>query len=77
MKYDAAVDWLCNKIPFFYKEGSSAYKKDLDNIKLLLTHIDNPHNNFKSIHIAGTNGKGSVSHMLSSILQESGYVVGS
>ena len=76
MKYDAAVDWLCNKIPFFYKEGASAYKKDLDNIKLLLTHIDNPHNNFKSIHIAGTNGKGSVSHMLSSILQESGYVVG-
>ncbi len=76
MNYTQVVDWLCNELPFFYKEGSSAYKKDLNNIKLLLDYIGNPHKNFKSIHIAGTNGKGSVSNMLSSVLQESGYKVG-
>jgi len=76
MNYAQVVDWLCNELPFFYKEGSSAYKKDLNNIKLLLDYIGNPHKKFKSIHIAGTNGKGSVSNMLSSILQESGYKVG-
>ena len=56
--------------------GESAYKKDLSNIVLICEHLDNPHNNFKSIHIGGTNGKGSCSHMLSSILQEADYKVG-
>ncbi len=56
--------------------GESAYKKDLSNIILICEHLDNPHNNFKSIHIGGTNGKGSCSHMLSSILQEADYKVG-
>ena len=56
--------------------GESAYKKDLSNIILICEHLNNPHNNFKSIHIGGTNGKGSCSHMLSSILQEAGYDVG-
>ena len=76
MNYAQVVDWLCNELPFFYKEGSSAYKKDLNNIKLLLDYIGNPHKKFKSIHIAGTNGKGSVSNILSSVLQDSGYKVG-
>ena len=56
--------------------GDSAYKKDLSNIILVCEHLNNPHNNFKSIHIGGTNGKGSCSHMLSSILQEANYKVG-
>ena len=56
--------------------GDSAYKKDLSNIILICEHLNNPHNNFKSIHIGGTNGKGSCSHMLSSILQEANYKVG-
>ena len=56
--------------------GDSAYKKDLSNIILICQHLNNPQNNFKSIHIGGTNGKGSCSHMLSSILQEANYKVG-
>ena len=56
--------------------GESAYKKDLSNIILICEHLNNPHNNFKSILVGGTNGKGSCSHMLSSILQEAGYNVG-
>ena len=56
--------------------GDSAYKKDLSNITLICEHLNNPQNNFKSIHVGGTNGKGSCSHMLSSILQEAGYKVG-
>ena len=56
--------------------GKSAYKKDLSNIILICEHLNNPQNNFKSIHVGGTNGKGSCSHMLSSILQEAGYNVG-
>ena len=60
----------------YQNSGDSAYKKDLSNIFLICEHLNNPHNNFKSIHIGGTNGKGSCSHMLSSILQEANYKVG-
>ena len=56
--------------------GASAYKEDISNIISICDHLDNPQNKFKSIHVGGTNGKGSTSHMLSSILQESGYKVG-
>ena len=76
MDYNEVEDWLCNQLPFFYKDGAKAYKKDLTNIRLILNHLDNPQNNKKFIHVAGTNGKGSVCHLLSSILQESGYKVG-
>ena len=67
---------MFNKLPMYQNIGDSAYKKDLSNIILICEHLDNPHNNFKSIHIGGTNGKGSCSHMLSSILQEANYKVG-
>lgn len=60
----------------YQRVGGIAYKKDLTNTILLANHLENPHNNFKSIHVAGTNGKGSVSHMLASVLQEAGYKVG-
>ena len=67
---------MFNKLPMYQNIGDSAYKKDLCNIILICEHLNNPHNNFKSIHIGGTNGKGSCSHMLSSILQEANYKVG-
>ena len=67
---------MFNKLPMYQNIGESAYKKDLSNIILICEYLNNPHNNFKSIHIGGTNGKGSCSHMLSSILQEADYKVG-
>ena len=67
---------MFNKLPMYQNIGDSAYKKDLSNIILICEHLNNPHNNFKSIHIGGTNGKGSCSHMLSSIFQEADYKVG-
>lgn len=76
MNYPETVDWILNRLPMFQRSGQSAYKKDLDNIKKLCTHLGNPQHQFRSIHIAGTNGKGSTSHMLAAILQESGLKVG-
>ena len=67
---------MFNKLPMYQNIGESAYKKNLSNIILICDHLNNPQNNFKSIHVGGTNGKGSCSHMLSSILQEAGYNVG-
>ena len=67
---------MFNKLPMYQNIGDSAYKKDLSNIILICEHLNNPQNNFKSIHVGGTNGKGSCSHMLSSILQEANYKVG-
>ena len=67
---------MFNKLPMYQNIGDFAYKKDLSNITLICEHLNNPQNNFKSIHVGGTNGKGSCSHMLSSILQEAGYKVG-
>jgi dihydrofolate synthase/folylpolyglutamate synthase len=60
----------------YQRQGKAAYKANLDNIELLAAHLGNPQNDFKSIHVAGTNGKGSTSHMLASVLQEAGYKVG-
>ena len=64
------------KLPMYQNIGASAYKEDISNIISICNHLDNPQNKFKSIHVGGTNGKGSTSHMLSSLLQESGYKVG-
>jgi len=76
MNYQETTNWMFNQLPMYQLQGASAYKEDLTNIRLLATHLDNPQNRLKCIHVAGTNGKGSTSHMLSSILQESGYKVG-
>ncbi|MDX1470181.1 MAG: bifunctional folylpolyglutamate synthase/dihydrofolate synthase, partial [Flavobacteriaceae bacterium] len=76
MKYDDAVTWMFQQLPVYQNVGGIAYKKDLSNILKLSEHLGNPHLSFKSIHVAGTNGKGSVSHMLASILHEAGYKVG-
>ncbi len=76
MNYAETINYLFTKLPMFSRIGTAAYKKDLTNIKLLCEHLGNPHEKFKSIHIAGTNGKGSVSHMLAAILQTAGYKTG-
>lgn len=76
INYQQTLDWLFAQLPMYQRMGGIAYKKDLSNTILLANHLGNPQNKFKSIHVAGTNGKGSVSHMLASVLQESGYKVG-
>jgi dihydrofolate synthase/folylpolyglutamate synthase len=76
MNYSEAVEYLFSALPMFQRDGASAYKKDLTNTLKLCSHLGNPHQKFKSIHIAGTNGKGSTSHMLASILQEHGLNTG-
>lgn len=76
MTYQQTLDYLFSQLPMFQRVGASAYKADLNNTIELCNLLNNPQNKFKSIHIAGTNGKGSTSHMLASILQEAGYKVG-
>jgi dihydrofolate synthase/folylpolyglutamate synthase len=74
--YQEAVNFMYANLPVFQRVGSSAYKKDITNTIRLCDALGNPQNKFKSIHIAGTNGKGSTSHMIASILQEAGYKTG-
>ena len=76
MNYQQTINWLFNKLPVYQLQGTTAYKADLTNTILLVNHIGNPEKNLKCIHVAGTNGKGSSSHLLASILQEAGYRVG-
>ncbi|WP_297792864.1 folylpolyglutamate synthase/dihydrofolate synthase family protein [uncultured Eudoraea sp.] len=76
MTYEETLDWMFAQLPMFQEKGSKAYQGKLKNSLSLAAHLKNPHLNFKSIHVAGTNGKGSSSHMLASILQEAGYKVG-
>jgi dihydrofolate synthase/folylpolyglutamate synthase len=76
MNYQATIDYLYTRLPMFSKVGSAAYKPDLSNTLALCASLDNPHQKIKTIHIAGTNGKGSVSHMLAAILQTAGYKTG-
>ncbi|WP_336128281.1 bifunctional folylpolyglutamate synthase/dihydrofolate synthase [Mesoflavibacter sp. CH_XMU1422-2] len=76
MTYQETVNWMFTQLPMYQKHGKTAFKKDLTNTLLLANHLNNPQHKFKSIHVAGTNGKGSSSHMLASVLQEAGYKVG-
>lgn len=76
MNYQETLNWLFLQLPMYQNQGKIAFKKNLSNILLLSKHLGSPEHKFKSIHIAGTNGKGSTSHIISSILQESGYKVG-
>ena len=76
MTYKESINWLFNQLPMFQNIGASAYKEDLTNILLLTKHLHNPEVNFKSIHVAGTNGKGSTSSMIASVFMEAGYKVG-
>jgi dihydrofolate synthase/folylpolyglutamate synthase len=76
MNYQQTLDYLFSRLPMYQRQGAAAYKADIGNIVAASKHLENPHKKFKSIHIAGTNGKGSTAHMLASILQEAGYKVG-
>jgi dihydrofolate synthase / folylpolyglutamate synthase len=76
MLYRQALNYMYEQLPMFHRVGSAAYKNNLDNTIALSEHLGNPEKEFKSIHIAGTNGKGSSSHLLASIFQEAGYKTG-
>ena len=76
MNYQETIDYLFSRLPMFSRIGTEAFKKDLTNIKILCEQLGDPHLKFKSIHVAGTNGKGSVSHMLAAIFQTEGYKSG-
>ncbi len=76
MTYKETIDYLYTHLPMYHRIGAAAFKKDLTNTIALLKILDDPHKKFSSIHVAGTNGKGSVSNMLASVLQEAGYSTG-
>src|SRR5687767_9475770 len=76
MTYQQTLDYLVTKLPLFSKTGVAAYKKDITNTVFLCEAAGNPQNKIRTIHVAGTNGKGSVSHMLAAIFQLSGYKTG-
>jgi dihydrofolate synthase/folylpolyglutamate synthase len=76
MNYQETLDYLFNSLPNFQRVGAPAYKNDLNNTLALCAHLGNPERQFKSVHIAGTNGKGSSSHSIAAILQQAGYKTG-
>ena len=76
MDYPQTIEYLFTRLPLFSRIGAAAYKADLNNIRALSLELGNPEKNFKSVHVAGTNGKGSTSHMLAAILQKAGYKTG-
>lgn len=76
MNYQETLDYLYQSLPMFQRVGQSAFKKDLTNTLALCKYLGNPERKFRSIHVAGTNGKGSTSHSLAAVLQAAGYKVG-
>jgi dihydrofolate synthase/folylpolyglutamate synthase len=76
MNYKETLNWMFNQLPVYQQQGASAYKADLTNSILLSNYLGKPETDLKFIHVAGTNGKGSTSHLLASALQEAGYKVG-
>jgi dihydrofolate synthase / folylpolyglutamate synthase len=76
MNYPQTIDYLFSRLPMFSRIGAAAYKADLTNTIRLCDSLDNPQQHFKTIHIAGTNGKGSTSHILAAVLQTAGYKTG-
>lgn len=76
MNYQETLDYLFHALPMFQRVGATAFRKDLGNTLALCAHLDNPERKFKSVHVAGTNGKGSTSHSLAAILQSAGYKTG-
>lgn len=76
MTYQETLDWMFAQLPMYQNQGAKAFNAKLEGILSFADYLGNPHTTFKSIHVAGTNGKGSSSHMIASILQEAGYKVG-
>ena len=73
MSYQQTLDYLYSQLPIYQRTGVAAYKPDIGNIIKAVETLKDPHLKFKSVHIAGTNGKGSTAHLLSSVMQETGY----
>lgn len=67
---------MFSRLPMYQKQGASAYKEDLSRTQLLSSYLNQPEQKFKSVHIGGTNGKGSTAHMMAAVLQQAGYKVG-
>ena len=76
MNYKETLEYMFNSLPMYHRIGKAAYKADICNTVQMMEHLDNPERKFRCIHVAGTNGKGSVSHLLASILQDAGFKVG-
>ena len=76
MNYEQTLEWMFAQLPIYQFQGASAYKANLDNALLLSKHLGNPEKDLKFIHVAGTNGKGSTSHLMASALTEAGYKTG-
>ena len=76
IEYSKTLEWLFAQLPMFSRTGAAAYKPGLQTSLNLDTHFGHPHRKFKSIHVGGTNGKGSTSHMIAAVLQSQGYRVG-
>jgi dihydrofolate synthase/folylpolyglutamate synthase len=76
MTYAQTLDFLFSQLPAYHRIGKAAYKNDLENTILLDNYFNHPHLKYRTIHVAGTNGKGSVTHMIASVLQEAGYRTG-
>ncbi len=76
MNYKDTVEWMFNQLPMFQQIGASAYKKDLTNTLKLASHLNNPERKFKTVHVGGTNGKGSTSSLIASVLKEASFKVG-
>lgn len=76
MIYQDTLNWMFSQLPMYQLQGKTAFKKDLSNTLKLAEHLNNPERDFKSVHVAGTNGKGSTSHLIASVLQEAGFKVG-
>lgn len=76
MSYQECINWLFSQLPMYQRQGKAAYKANLDNTIAFSDYLQHPESKFKSIHVGGTNGKGSVSHLLASVFQEAGYKVG-
>ena len=76
MDFENVLTYLYSQLPMFHRIGPAAYKPNLDNTIAIMEVLGQPQHKFKSVHIAGTNGKGSVSHMLAAIFQQAGYKTG-
>ena len=76
MTYKEALDFLYSQLPAYHRIGKAAYKNDLNNTLALDDYFKHPHTKYLTVHVGGTNGKGSVSHMAASVLQEAGYRTG-
>ena len=76
MNYEETCEYLYHQMPMFERQGASGYKEGLSNTLALDEHFGHPHQAYKTIHVGGTNGKGSVSHTIAAVLQESGYRIG-